>query len=276
MDRIRQIEAACSDMWVPSGGIPDFSGEIYDIYRRTGYIYHSPYRLAPSIPVAAGCGNLSFYRGADTENFPYMSGLGCYAFRKTVGFENLLQMFGIPDVSLEDYLDEILDDAVWIPIRQWPVQARFWHWYAGRSSWTKEPDMDGNISLARRGTVKKEYVLYRREKGGFVLSEIPSWRLENFRAENPEGTTDGLYRIELALAHRRKTMPPIYVKDTGGMVSLTFTYPMPPEENDFLKLYSWPRNYADYSLQAGRDMSKAVYLAVYPVLEKLGYVFEME
>ena len=51
-------------------------GEIYDVYLKTGYMYHTPYQISPAAPSAACQGDVQFERGMALDREQFMSGLG--------------------------------------------------------------------------------------------------------------------------------------------------------------------------------------------------------
>jgi hypothetical protein len=56
--------------------------EIYSIYLRCGYFYHSAYQISPAAPAQAGYGNLTLHRGGSPDAGLFMSGLGFYSSRR--------------------------------------------------------------------------------------------------------------------------------------------------------------------------------------------------
>lgn len=57
--------------------------EIYSIYLRNGFFYHSAYQVSPAAPAASTVGNLTLYRGNSPDLKLFMSGLGFYSTQKS-------------------------------------------------------------------------------------------------------------------------------------------------------------------------------------------------
>ena len=79
--------------------------EIYESYLNTGYIYHSPKRIAPAALTQAKHGNIIFQRGVPLNQRVFMSGLGLYQVSKEQTKSNhsvqsmfLLKHFFYPDI----------------------------------------------------------------------------------------------------------------------------------------------------------------------------------
>ena len=75
--------------------------DIYDIFLKTGCIYHTAYRIASAAPSIARQGGVQFERGMPLERQQHISGLGAYlpegdAFEKAVLYPSVREMFGLP------------------------------------------------------------------------------------------------------------------------------------------------------------------------------------
>ena len=133
--------------------------------------------------------------------------------------------------------------------------------------------------MARYGAPNKIYVFYRWIDGHFEQKSISAWRVDDFRTVGQPGY--GEYRrISCALLDAAQQLPPIAVKAANNhIVSIKLGYRLPPAEEDFFKLYSWPINY-DITPQRSqvfqRDMSESVYLVFKQHLESIGYCFVEE
>ena len=140
--------------------------------------------------------------------------------------------------------------------------------------WGLFPEKD-RISLARYGAPKRIYALYRFSDGMYQQKVVPEWRLTNYFIANGD---DGEYRrIAIALLMRYKCLPPIQANTAGNFVEIRLGYRLPPSEEVFFKLYSWPIRY-EFSGKDTQIFRRKMAKPIYPVfkceLEKMGYRFE--
>lgn len=83
-----------------------------------------------------------------------------------------------------------------------------------------------------------------------------------------------------ALLKSYDMLPPVRVSSAGDLVDIKIGYRLPPSEEDFFKLYSWPVRY-DFPIIRSpqvftRQMAKEVYPVFRHVLESIGYCFAEE
>ena len=147
-----------------------------------------------------------------------------------------------------------------------------------RGYWKKIPEKDERISLARYGEPNKIFAFYRYFDGKYQQRHIPDWRMHNYFSNDMAGY--GEYRrISIALLKKYDMLPAIVVKTKESLVEIKLEYRLPPSEEEFFKLYSWPMRY-DFSLEFPqvftRIMSKKVYPVFKYVLECIGYHFKEE
>lgn len=268
----------------------DLIEDIYAVYLRTGHFYHSPHKISPVPFTQSVSENVSLYRGAPPNaKFP-MSGLGFYSLRpKTAKAENALSiagMFGLQTQTLSEYLKELLHDDNWAEI-EWPSDAEFLRLEPPFSNryWQETPHKDGRISLMRYGSPNKLYAFYQIEQNHILQKAIPEWRIKDIRSVRLDShkyySKYGEYRrIAVALLDRYKVLPPIKAKLEGEIAQVRLGYWLPPTEEDFFKLYSWPSEYLsspkDFSWRVNRKMSLPVYRVFRQHLETIGYQFEEE
>lgn len=270
-------------------GKKDLCDEIYTCYLRTGFFYHSPQKLSPAVLVTAKCGSLTLYRGSMPYSTLSMSGLGFYSthspdWSQASDDRNVADIFGLQKQSFESYL-EALSEGEWTPIN-WPENTEFLRLAPPftKGYWTNdEPCKDGVISLARYGNHKKIFVLYRYANGIYYNKAIPDWQLRDYASDDANSNGEYL-RIAIALLKHRGTLPEIKAKECGKFVNVALGYRLPPSEENFFKLYSWP---LVYNLSSGssqgfkwqvfkRKMSKPIYTLFKHELESIGYHFMEE
>ena len=253
--------------------------EIYEIYRRSGYLHHSAYQIAPAVPLSAGVNGIMLQRGFLPDNRLFMSGLGFYSMQESVTDRTIVNLYGLQEQSFDEYLQELLSNSDWESI-VWPENTEFLRLDPpfSRGYWKQEPDKDNRISLARHGEPNKLYAFYRYSNGAFQQKQIPEWRVRDWFSNNNQSL--GEYRrIAIALLSKYETLPKIYTSVENGLVTIKLGYRLPPSEETFFKLYSWPLLYdfsSDLPQVFTRKMSNECFPAFRHVLEGIGYNFTEE
>lgn len=250
--------------------------EIYSIYLRNGFIYHSPYQITPAVPAMAACGDLVLHRGSLPDAKLCMSGLGFYSVQQSTHARTIASMFGLQEQDFSDYLDELLQHGEWETI-EWPDNTEFlkidppFNW----GYWKQQPEKDDRISLARYGEPNKIFVFYRYHHGLYQQMQIPEWRLRSFFA-NDSGGYGEYRRIAIALLKRYGTLPEITTTTKDDLVEIRLGYRLPPSEEEFFKLYSWPILF-DFDKKLPQCFTRIMTRQVYPMfkheLERIGYCF---
>lgn len=258
---------------VASGLPKDMSqmlNEIYWTYLKSGFFYHSSYQISPAAPAAAESEGMVLRRGMSPNAELYMSGLGPYSEKKHDTNRTVSDMFCLQKQSFEGYLEELLNDGEWMS-DNWTDDAKFLRLTPPFSGeyWQHMPYKDGRVSLARFGTT---YVFYRYADGKWQQKPIPDWRIKMIRT----GGLDiyGEYRrIAVALLKRYDRLPSIRADVKGDIVTIDIGYRLPPSEETFYKLYSWPVQYKDQE-NFKREMSQKVYAVFKKEMEAIGYRIE--
>lgn len=257
----------------------DLIEDIYSTYLRNGFFYHSTHRISPAAPSASGYGNLVLFRGSSPDDKPFMSGLGFYAVQEIATDRTVANMFGLQAQTFECFLDELLHHSDWETI-DWPDNTEYLRLDPpfSRGYWQQVPNKDNRISLARYGEPNKIFAFYRYHNGQYQQKTIPEWRMQSFFPDDSIGY--GEYRrIAIALLKRCNTLPDIKANTSTDLVEIKLGYRLPPSEEEFFKLYSWPVRY-DFSSKSlpvfTRKMAKQVYPMFKHELESIGYCFVEE
>lgn len=257
----------------------DLLDEIYSIYLRTGFVYHSAYQLSPAVHSQASFGNVTLVRGASPDAKLLMSGLGFYSLEQQTSSISVVDMFGLQQQNFDQYLDELIEPGEWEPI-EWPDNAEFLRMDPpfSRGYWQQTPNKDQRISIARYGEPNKLFVFYRYHGGRYQHKPIPEWRIQDWFS-NGNANYGEYRRIAVALLKQYDVLPAIRVKDIGSNIEIKVGYRLPPSEEEFFKLYSWPVRY-DFSSSSPQVFTRKMAKQVYPVfkqtLEMLGYCFVEE
>lgn len=283
-NRIAQIFDAYEGIYPEIGFLlpkdkTDLLEEMYSIYLRNGFYYHSAHQISPAAPATAGNGNLVLHRGSSPDAKLFMSGLGFYSVQKPAPDRTVAEMFGLQEQTFESYLEELLGHGEWEPI-DWPDNAEFlrldppFRW----GYWQQIPGKDDRISLARYGEPNKVFVFYRYDNEAYQQKSIPEWRIRDYFS-NDTGGYGEYRRIAIALLKRYGTLPDSKADTRGTLVEIKLGYRLPPSEEEFFKLYSWPVQY-DFSSQLPQVFTRKMAKQIYPVfkheLEAIGYCFVEE
>jgi hypothetical protein len=254
-----------------------WADETYDIYRRTGHLYHSSLHVSPAMPAIAGLGNTMLHRGISPDSKLFMSGLGYYSVHHEVQGSSIETMFGLQTQPMEEYLQELLNYGAWeqavLPdsTQFLRLEPPFTHGY-----WQPVPAYNNEVGLARYGEPNKIYVFYRRYGNQFEYKTIPEWRTRDFRDDGRDLHGEYL-RIAIALLNRYNMLPEIRVKKIESQVEIKLGYRLPPAEEDLFKLYSWP---IAYNVASSSVFNRKMAIQVYPLfktlLENIGYHFVEE
>lgn len=257
----------------------DLLDDIYTTYLRTGYLYHTAHQVSPCIPSTAAYQGLALHRGFSPDTKLFMSGLGFYSIQKIPNENTIANMFSLQQQSFDTYLQELLENGEWISV-SFPDNAEYLRLDPPFYSryWKQEPDKDGRISLVRYGEPNRIYQFYRYYENQYWQKSISVWRLQDFLSNNPSNLGEYI-RIATALLMRYGTLPPISVKKESNLCEISLGYRLPPSEESFFKLYSWPVQF-DFSVNESQLFRRKMSIHVYPMfkheLKAMGYCFSEE
>ena len=245
----------------------EIADEIYGLFLRSGVIYHRPERITASAYSAASVEGLLFVRGGAIEHAYQVCGLGTCSSRKNETATTTIQtMFQIPEQTLTEEWNDCVRNARWSPIQS-DYQTEYLRTAPPftKGYWTEKPETDGIVSILRKGSQgSRLYFLYRTESGKMAGSQLPAWKVDGYR-----------YR---ALSNARLdslgSLPPIRFLSDGEIVSVSFDYLLPPEEQAFFNLYSWPTSCNSFPCDFKRICTKQVFQALRTVLEQRGFHFK--
>lgn len=249
--------------------------EIYDIFLKTGCIYHTAYRVTSAAPAMARQCSVQLERGMPLERKQYVSGLGAYlpehsAFEGTVLYPSVQEMFGLQRGTLSGLWTALEANAVWSPLYTGETVEYLSH--TPPFQWSSTPFKDVDISVARLGQPGGWlYYLYRIENGQLLGSQLPHWLVNDpFYGGMAHRTV-----VHACLAYYAQ-LPAIRCKVEGATVQTTFAQflLLPPAELNWIKLYSWPVSFDSFPSDFKRVFSFEVFPTVKRVLEQIGYQFE--
>jgi hypothetical protein len=253
--------------------------EIYRLYRETGYFYEKAYRVGAPVFMQASVDDCCFLRGISPGFSCKMSGLGpyCIGDNKTkTGSVPLEEMFHCLPFPIWEWWEKFQARQRFDLIKEWN-QFEFLQKdiHIGAKWWKSRPDTDGAVSLTRTNNLPpREYHLYRFSNGVMQMSDaLPVWQTEHFE----------YCRIAAAVMQKNGTPPLIFVNDVGGVKKIQLQYLLPPPEQNFFELYSWPSDFREFGTDAkdtkfhvrvNRVMAGEVYPAFRKLTSRLGYDVE--
>lgn len=253
---------------------------IYDIYLNTGYFYHKNNKVS-AIPVkkASVC-DITFIKGAYYSDDLKMSGAGLYISlnnsveRVDNEIETVIQMFHLSKQSCYESLRSTLklhsfssfdleDNSNKIEYLNLSKRID----YKNKVYWLASPGKasDFDITLLRKqlsDVAGYEYYLIRKVKE----DQFEAYKLKDFQSIGKEY----LY-LARGILEREGVLPPISYKNEGNLTNISIGYLLPPSEQNFFELYSWP--VSKESASFNRVMSTNVFMAFKCVLEHKGYIF---
>lgn len=253
--------------------------EMYSIYLRNGFFYHSAYQISPSAPATAVYENLVLHRGSSPDAKLFMSGLGFYSTQKPTPDRTIVQMFSLQEQTFESYLEDLLEHGEWETI-DWLDNTEFLRLEPPfkLGYWQQIPGKEGRISLVRYGEPNKIFAFYRWDNGVYQQRPIPEWRIRDYFS-NETGSHGEYRRIAIALLKQYGTLPEIKAKDSGTLMEIKVGYRLSPSEEEFFKLYSWPVRY-DFTTKSPQVFTRMMAKQIYPMfkheLESIGYCFVEE
>ncbi len=249
----------------------DLEDYITNLFRDTGVVYHSPYRISMSVPHQALYQGIQFERGIAPENISLVSGLGFYSKPLTKiddpsARSALMDMFNIDTQTLDQSLDAIVENASWIKCDIANQALEYLNPYHEKfhKYWIKETVQTPTIWLARR--VKDggaEYYLYKFSNDELEMSLLAPWMVESGYP-----TT-----ISCALLKRFNHLPPIKYYVDGDLVHIALGYLLPKPELNLLMLYSWPDDMKRLRSPFRRSLNKDIFMALHDFLSHEGFSF---
>ena len=247
----------------------ELSDEMYDIFVKTGCIYHSPNRITSSAFKVGANRDTQFFRGAPLNKSLFRSGLGAYLpVSDGKGHDPISSVYGVSLESLSEQWRSLSRAITWSSttfsskVEYLRTEPPF-----SRGYFKDTPDKSGKISLLRTGLPGSYiYFFYRYVDGKTATSQIPAWLVDNYEYR----------RISNCCLYSMGSLPPSCYHIDGEIVCLRLQYLFPPAEQNMLRLYSWPKSYVSPFSGFNRILSKPVFLAIKAEYEKIGYQFVEE
>ena len=245
-----------------------FSGTVYDIFLKSGCIYHAPNRITASAFRTARSGQIIFARGTPLNRKISLSGLGAYLPANDTGNHlTVPELFCLHRLNLSELWRRTAANIRWNEINP-PANSEYLRKIPSfsRGYFKEQPDKDGKISILRTGTQGAYlYYFYEYRDGKFLGMQIPSWQAEN-----------GEYRLlSNSCINSEGSLPPSVYHSDNNIVRIELEYLYPPSVMNMIKLYSWPESYNPFS-KFRFIMPRNVFFALKRELEGLGYSFREE
>ncbi len=257
----------------------ELAKKIYAIYKGVGVFYHRANWIYPSIFSSYTHGPVTLLRNGNPLQYHAMSGLGAYALdrlepQKVYG--SATDMFALHKKNLGKDVKKYISAADWKPVDEFPDGTEFLaHRRFRNGYWLKTPNGDVEVSLLRVPLAAgNTYYFYRKAETGWEWSQLPGW-LTNPVLDNNEAKE--WLALATGILMRDDAMPPIEVFKSDKLVKVALPYLLPPAEEAFCELYSWPMMNVDidaFEQHYTRQMGAEVYPVFKNTMEKLGYQFK--
>lgn len=240
---------------------------IFDLYRKAGFFYHKPNKVKPAISKVATIGNVCFVRSSVYRSCYKMSGAGIYT--KTENLDNNLleiekvqDMFGLQKVSCIELYESILNGATF---NAQNFSGKSYLSYLSLRPKSKYWSNQDEFSI-------DDVKLVRVEKNGihdYYLAKNWNNSVKYYNLGESFRKWIEYVPFARAILEKKKRLLPISFKVTQNLVIIHLGYLLPPAEQNFFELYSWPINSSVFN----RIMHIDVFYAFKTVLEKTGFIF---
>lgn len=251
--------------------------EICDVYIKTGYVYHAPYRLAPAAPCQCGTAPICLTKGMPLCLKQRVSGVGTYALGvvgqfKSVSVDDMFMLRRIGDCwseAIQDIRWSVCADASQFEFLK--LAPPF-----NRGYWIDRPTRDDIVSIARTKLPgARLYYFYKLQKSGLLISPIPEWRVKEpvTRKDSSREDSSNYRELSNGLLASLSVLPPIKYHVSGKLVAVTLEYLPAPATLNFIKLYSWPASFQRIPSDFRRTCEYDVFLVLRNTLEGLGHRF---
>lgn len=254
------------------GDMDSIVDEIYDIFLKTGYLYHTSNHVEPVPDIVVKVGKTNILRGSMLQENVELSGIGLYSktelSKQYDTVDSVNEMFHLPRLSLQEFYKKITRNIDWQKF-QATEHAEFLRMRPpfSKEYWSRDYDRSGQISLLRIGQPGRYiFYFYRYMDGTIDVSPIPTWMTDDYE-----------YRqIACSILYVQGVLPTTHFRFDGDLVHMHVGYLFPPKIQNFFKLFSWPETMQNFPSDFRRVMSTDVFEIFRDVIENLGYGFAKE
>ena len=258
--------------------LSEISNTIYSIFGSTGIFYHSAYRIRPSIDTSRNYYGIEYKRGCPISDRIAISGSGMFAVTEIKNNDphDVQKMFGLCNKQLESSLDHLISESVFEAketddsFEYLNTEPPFTNGY-----WVTKPNKKIELSLAKKSSLGKPDYYFYKNTDRLLFARLPEW------VTNPEPVCSFsktfLYgQLSNAILKKCNTLPKIKYMYDGAIVRVRLEYLLPPNEMNFVLLYSWPEKYHETKNVFNRILDKRVFDSIRKILEVVGYSFKEE
>jgi len=207
---------------------------IQELYVASGYLLHLNNRLTyPSCKAGTLDGNIYLTRGQMPWNVHMMSGLGSLSLQT---HDEIMpsweDMFNIMTKPIMEWFTEFEKTICWTDCSNIPSNIEYAN-ITKKSTygyWQNNLDTHSLILCREKNNFgQQQYWLLDLAKRNAIYG-IPDWRVDNLE----------YLRILLALRIQANNFPVVKVQQMGNIARVVVDILMPPYEQNFFELYSWP------------------------------------
>ncbi|MBP1547406.1 MAG: hypothetical protein J6A37_12535 [Oscillospiraceae bacterium] len=245
----------------------ELGDEIIKAFLNNGIVYHRPNRIHPSKECSASFGKICFQRGINIDSIAGVSGIGFYSLdNSSNNLTTVNNMFAFEEHSLAEQWKQITLHARWKSSEDFENSTEYLKMEPPytRGYWINKPYKNGDTFILRTGLLgAKIYYLYRYIDDSIEISALPSWQVGEYQ-----------YRaLANACLFYKNTLPSIDYSIDGRLVHIHINYLLPPREQNFIKLYSWPERCTSVLSDFNRKCDLNVFEAIKHILSAKGYEF---
>lgn len=251
---------------------------IYGNYLEGGQFYHKRNRVSPPKYTCHTINGISFIKGLYATEDCYISGIGPYIVQnndivaKVASKDDVFQ-FNHPNGLL---LDGLLKNAQWheitgeitgTTVRKTNTLTDYVFLKTTppfRPYWIKRPDRTSGISMMCHegdGLGRKQYFLIDIRDDKILVSDLPEW-INNNRCH--------VY-LTTELLRRYGTLPPIRMEKLGTLTKVDIQYRLPPDEECFVRMYSWPYRFDGSDTAFHRVIASELHNGMQKILTSTGF-----
>jgi hypothetical protein len=237
-------------------------GIILGTYLKAGFLYHAVYRIMPCRLSYARTESIILQRGEDAMLVRRMSGLGSLKDQGATGIERTIEeQFNLEACTNYAWFSAFMGSLSWQDYSDLPTDGQYLNsTYDFRKGYWQTKAPKSSLLLWRSGDFR-DYRLFRLI-GEKQMSKIPDYL-----------TSGGKYlRIALALLVQNGFIPRSTLRIGNKLAKIELDYLLPPEEQTFFELYSWPDiDEKGLGTRLNRFVDPALVPVLKQLLERLGF-----
>lgn len=235
---------------------------IYNTHLVCSSFYHKSYQVLRAQELTRTCFSVKMCRCPYHPHGHFFSGLGAYNVApnqsRSGDLEQLFADYHLPQQRPGELLERICSNRKWQPYTEGEYREFLnIHRKSGESYYTsKHPESDGILPARESNEFGYRYLLTTKES----ISELQTWEQEEWFHQY----------AALAVMCTRQTQMANVVSD-GKLARLSLDYALPLPEENFLRMYAWPKSLNQLSDRWNFWIAAPVYPLFRARLRHLGF-----